>query len=53
MITEFDVVHNGYLSKVIEEVNEKLKEGWELHGQMIINDAFYQAIKRIKGDKEE
>ena len=46
MITEYDVVRNTYLPAFIDEVNQKLKEGWELHGQMIINDSVYQAIKR-------
>ena len=53
MITEYDVVSNSYLPIFIMEVNEKLKEGWELHGQMIIDQGFYQAIKRIQEDKEE
>ena len=46
MMIEYDVVRNTYLPAFIDEVNQKLKEGWELHGQMIIDNGFYQPIKR-------
>ena len=46
MITEYDVVRDTYLPSFIDEVNQKLKEGWELHGPMIIDQGFYQPLKR-------
>lgn len=46
MITEYDVIRESYLPIFIQEVNNKLKEGWELYGPMIIDQGFYQPLKR-------
>lgn len=53
MMIEYNVVGDSYLPIFIQKVDEKLKEGWELYGSMIIDQGFYQPLIRKEKDNSD